>query len=367
VKLTKQEAKSAFGNPEVYMEKFLENPRHIEIQILCDNFRNCVYLGERDCSMQRRNQKVMEETPAPGIPRRLIDRLGKRCVEACKKIGYRGTGTFEFLYENGQFYFIEMNTRVQVEHTVTEEVTGVDIVAEQIKIAAGERLELKQRDIQINGHAIECRINAEDPYTFVPSPGKVTAWHLPGGPGIRIDTHVFAGYTVPPYYDSLIAKLVAHGHTREQAIARMSIALSEFAVEGIKTNIRLHRDIMEDEKVRQGGVSIHYLEEKLKNRMASQIVTDRNRAAEAESRLRQLIEKQAVRDRHRLELMSSRLDGLSPLKKIGGGYGFLTNDKNRRIESVEQVKKGDLIQMRIRDGRIDAVVSGTAAAELGAR
>lgn len=264
VKLTKQEAKSAFGNPEVYMEKFLENPRHIEIQILCDNFRNCVYLGERDCSMQRRNQKVMEETPAPGIPHRLIDRLGKRCVEACKKIGYRGTGTFEFLYENGQFYFIEMNTRVQVEHTVTEEVTGVDIVAEQIKIAAGERLELKQRDIQINGHAIECRINAEDPYTFVPSPGKVTAWHLPGGPGIRIDTHVFAGYTVPPYYDSLIAKLVAHGHTREQAIARMSIALSEFAVEGIKTNIRLHRDIMADEKVRQGGVSIHYLEEKLK-------------------------------------------------------------------------------------------------------
>ena len=264
VKLTKQEAKSAFGNPEVYMEKFLENPRHIEIQILCDNFRNCVYLGERDCSMQRRNQKVMEETPAPGIPRRLIDRLGKRCVEACKKIGYRGTGTFEFLYENGQFYFIEMNTRVQVEHTVTEEVTGVDFVAEQIKIAAGERLELKQRDIQINGHAIECRINAEDPYTFVPSPGKVTAWHLPGGPGIRIDTHVFAGYTVPPYYDSLIAKLVAHGHTREQAIARMSIALSEFAVEGIKTNIRLHRDIMADEKVRQGGVSIHYLEEKLK-------------------------------------------------------------------------------------------------------
>ena len=262
VKLTKQEAKSAFGNPEVYMEKFLENPRHIEIQILCDNFRNCVYLGESDCSMQRRNQ--MEETPAPGIPRRLIDRLGKRCVEACKKIGYRGTGTFEFLYENGQFYFIEMNTRVQVEHTVTEEVTGVDIVAEQIKIAAGERLELKQRDIQINGHAIECRINAEDPYTFVPSPGKVTAWHLPGGPGIRIDTHVFAGYTVPPYYDSLIAKLVAHGHTREQAIARMSIALSEFAVEGIKTNIRLHRDIMADEKVRQGGVSIHYLEEKLK-------------------------------------------------------------------------------------------------------
>ena len=265
VNLTQQEAKAAFGPPEVYLERYLENPRHIEIQVLCDNFRNAVYLGERDCSMQRRNQKILEEAPAPGIPRRLIDRLGRRCVDACKKIGYRGTGTFEFLYENEQFYFIEMNTRVQVEHTVTEEVTGVDIVAEQIRIAAGERLTLRQRDIQMNGHAIECRINAEDPYTFVPSPGKVTAWHLPGGPGIRIDTHVFTGYTVPPYYDSLVAKLIAHGHTREQALARMSIALSEFAVEGIKTNIRLHRDIMADEKVRQGGVSIHYLEEKLKS------------------------------------------------------------------------------------------------------
>ena len=264
VNLTRQEAKTAFGNPEVYLEKYLENPRHIEIQVLCDNFRNGVYLGERDCSMQRRNQKVMEEAPAPGIPRRLIDRLGRRCVDACRKIGYRGAGTFEFLYENGEFFFIEMNTRVQVEHPVTEMVTGVDIVAEQIKIAAGEKMELRQRDIQINGHAIECRINAEDPYTFVPSPGRVTAWHLPGGPGIRIDTHVFAGYTVPPYYDSLIAKLIAHGHTREQALARMRIALSEFAAEGIKTNVRLHRDITADEKVRLGGVSIHYLEEKLK-------------------------------------------------------------------------------------------------------
>lgn len=264
VNLTRQEAKAAFGNPEVYLEKYLENPRHIEIQVLCDNFRNGVYLGERDCSMQRRNQKVMEEAPAPGIPRRLIDRLGRRCVDACRKIGYRGAGTFEFLYENGEFYFIEMNTRVQVEHPVTEMVTGVDIVAEQIKIAAGEKMELRQRDIQMNGHAIECRINAEDPYTFVPSPGRVTAWHLPGGPGIRIDTHVFAGYTVPPYYDSLIAKLIAHGHTREQALARMRIALSEFAAEGIKTNVRLHRDITADEKVKQGGVSIHYLEERLK-------------------------------------------------------------------------------------------------------
>lgn len=266
VNLTRQEAKAAFGNPEVYLEKYLENPRHIEIQVLCDNFRNAVYLGERDCSMQRRNQKIMEEAPAIGIPRRVIDRLGKRCVEACRRIGYRGAGTFEFLYENGSFYFIEMNTRVQVEHPVTEMVTGVDIVAAQIRIASGEKLTLRQRDIQINGHAIECRINAEDPYTFVPSPGRVTAWHLPGGPGIRIDTHIFAGYTVPPYYDSLIAKIIAHGHTREQALARMRIALSEFAAEGIRTNVRLQRDITSDEKVRLGGVSIHYLEEKLKQR-----------------------------------------------------------------------------------------------------
>ncbi|MCG5031296.1 acetyl-CoA carboxylase biotin carboxylase subunit [Mesosutterella sp. OilRF-GAM-744-9] len=266
VNLTRQEAKAAFGNPEVYLEKYLENPRHIEIQVLCDNFRNAVYLGERDCSMQRRNQKIMEEAPAIGIPRRVIDRLGKRCVEACRRIGYRGAGTFEFLYENGSFYFIEMNTRVQVEHPVTEMVTGVDIVAAQIRIASGEKLTLRQRDIQINGHAIECRINAEDPYTFVPSPGRVTAWHLPGGPGIRIDTHIFAGYTVPPYYDSLIAKIIAHGHTREQALARMRIALSEFAAEGIRTNVRLQRDITSDEMVRLGGVSIHYLEEKLKQR-----------------------------------------------------------------------------------------------------
>ena len=207
VSMTREEARVAFGNPTVYMEKFLENPRHIEIQVLSDNFQNAIYLGERDCSMQRRNQKVLEEAPAYGIPRKLIDKLGSRCVDACKRIGYRGAGTFEFLYENGEFYFIEMNTRVQVEHPVSELITGVDIVCEQIRIAAGERLRYKQRDIQIRGHAIECRINAEDPFTFVPCPGKVTGWHLPGGPGIRIDTHVFAGYSVPPYYDSMIGKI----------------------------------------------------------------------------------------------------------------------------------------------------------------
>ncbi len=266
VNMTREEARVAFGNPTVYMEKFLENPRHIEIQVLSDNFQNAVYLGERDCSMQRRNQKVLEEAPAFGIPRKLIDRLGNRCVEACRRIGYRGAGTFEFLYENGEFYFIEMNTRVQVEHPVTEMITGVDIVREQIRIAAGERLSVRQRDITMRGHAIECRINAEDPFTFVPSPGRVTAWHLPGGPGIRIDTHVFSGYTVPPYYDSMIGKIIAHGDTREQAIARMRVALSELAVEGIKTNTKLHRELLADERFFQGGTSIHYLEEKLRSR-----------------------------------------------------------------------------------------------------
>lgn len=266
VNMTKEEARVAFGNPTVYMEKFLENPRHIEIQVLSDSFQNAVYLGERDCSMQRRNQKVIEEAPAFGIPRKLIDRLGKRCVEACKRIGYRGAGTFEFLYENGEFYFIEMNTRVQVEHPVTEMVTGVDIVREQIRIAAGERLSVRQSDIVMHGHAIECRINAEDPFTFVPSPGRVQQWHLPGGPGIRIDTHVYAGYDVPPYYDSMIGKIIAHGDTREQAIMRMRVALSELAVEGIKTNAKLHRELIADEGFFQGGTSIHYLEEKLRHR-----------------------------------------------------------------------------------------------------
>ena len=266
VNMTMEEARVAFGNPTVYMEKFLENPRHIEIQVLSDSFQNAVYLGERDCSMQRRNQKVIEEAPAFGIPRKLIERLGKRCVEACKRIGYRGAGTFEFLYENGEFYFIEMNTRVQVEHPVTEMVTGVDIVREQIRIAAGERLSVRQSDIVMRGHAIECRINAEDPFTFVPSPGRVQQWHLPGGPGIRIDTHVYAGYDVPPYYDSMIGKIIAHGDTREQAIMRMRVALSELAVEGIKTNAKLHRELLADEGFFQGGTSIHYLEEKLRHR-----------------------------------------------------------------------------------------------------
>ena len=263
VATTKAEAKAAFGSDKVYLEKFLENPRHIEIQVLSDNFQNAVFLGERDCSMQRRNQKVLEESPAPGIPRKLIDKLGARCVEACKRIGYRGAGTFEFLYENGEFYFIEMHTRVQVEHPVTEFVTGIDIVREQIAIAAGERLSFRQKDIQIKGHAVECRINAEDPFTFRPCPGTVKLWHMPGGPGIRLDSHVFAGYKVPPYYDSMIGKLIAYGETRETALARMQVALSEVAVDGITTNIPLHRLILSDSHFLEGGTSIHYLEKKL--------------------------------------------------------------------------------------------------------
>ena len=272
VAMTKQEAQNAFGNPTVYMEKFLENPRHIEIQVLADNFHNAIYLGERDCSMQRRNQKVLEEAPAPGINRKLVEKVGERCVEACKRLGYRGAGTFEFLYENGQFYFIEMNTRIQVEHPVTELITGVDIVREQIRVAYGERLAYKQRDIQIQGHAIECRINAEDPFTFIPSPGRVTAWHTPGGPGIRFDSHVYSGYFVPPYYDSMIGKLIAYGDDRDTAIARMKIALSEMVVSGIKTNLPLHRELMMDEKFRQGGTSIHYLEERLQEWKAQRTI-----------------------------------------------------------------------------------------------
>lgn len=260
VSTTRTEAKAAFGSDKVYLEKFLENPRHIEIQVLSDNFQNAVYLGERDCSMQRRNQKVLEESPAPGISRKLIEKLGQRCVEACKRIGYRGAGTFEFLYENGEFYFIEMNTRVQVEHPVTEFVTGIDIITEQIKIAAGERLPFKQRDLVFKGHAIECRINAEDPFNFRPSPGKVTQWHMPGGPGIRLDSHVYTGYTVPPYYDSMIGKLIAYGPDRATALGRMRMALDEVAVEGIKTNVALHRRILADSRFNQGGTSIHYLE-----------------------------------------------------------------------------------------------------------
>lgn len=266
VAMTRAEAEVAFGNPDLYMEKYLENPRHIEIQVLADGGRNAVWLGERDCSMQRRHQKVIEEAPAPGIPRKLLERIGDRCVEACHKLGYRGAGTFEFLYEDGEFYFIEMNTRIQVEHTITEMVTGIDLVQQQILIAAGEKFTLRQRDIQFKGHSIECRINAEDPFKFTPSPGHITKWHTPGGPGIRMDSHVFAGYTVPSNYDSMIGKLISYGETREQAIARMDIALSEMVVEGVKTNIPLHRELMQDANFQAGTFSIHYLEEKLAKR-----------------------------------------------------------------------------------------------------
>ncbi|EHK64633.1 acetyl-CoA carboxylase biotin carboxylase subunit [Achromobacter arsenitoxydans] len=266
VTMTRSEAGAAFNNPEVYMEKFLENPRHVEIQVLADGGRNAVWLGERDCSMQRRHQKVIEEAPAPGIARRLIERIGDRCADACRKMGYRGAGTFEFLYENGEFYFIEMNTRIQVEHPVTELITGVDLVQQQILIAAGEKFTLRQRDITFKGHAIECRINAEDPFRFVPSPGRITNWHTPGGPGVRIDSHAFNGYFVPPNYDSMIAKVITYGDTRDQAMARMRTALSEMVVEGISTNIPLHREMLQDARFIEGGTSIHYLEHKLAQR-----------------------------------------------------------------------------------------------------
>ena len=263
VAMTKAEAEAAFGNATVYMEKFLEKPRHVEFQVMSDQHGNAVHLWDRDCSLQRRHQKIIEEAPAPGVPTRLRDKMGQRCADACKKIGYRGAGTFEFLYENGEFFFIEMNTRLQVEHTVTEMITGLDLVQEQIKVAYGEKLNRKQRHIQLNGHAIECRINAEDPYNFMPSPGTISRFHLPGGPGVRIDTHAFGGYKVPSHYDSMIGKLICYGATREQAIARMQIALSEILIEGIKTNVPLHRDLMEDLAFKEGGVTIHYLEQKL--------------------------------------------------------------------------------------------------------
>jgi len=263
VSLTRAEALAAFGNAEVYMEKYLENPRHIEFQVLADTHGNAIHLGERDCSLQRRHQKVVEEAPAPGLSAELRNRMGERCAEACRQIGYRGAGTFEFLYENGEFYFIEMNTRVQVEHPVTELVTGVDIVKEQLRIADGETLKYRQDEIEIRGHAIECRINAEDPTNFRPSPGVITLLHMPGGPGIRIDTHIYQGYRVPQYYDSMIGKLVAHGCDRKTAIARMSTALYELVIEGIKTNVPLHQDIMTDAGFLAGGVNIHYLEKKL--------------------------------------------------------------------------------------------------------
>jgi len=266
VQMTRAEAGAAFANPAVYMEKFLQNPRHVEIQVLADTHKNAVWLGERDCSMQRRHQKIIEEAPAPGIQRRVIEKIGERCVAACKKISYRGAGTFEFLYENGEFFFIEMNTRVQVEHPVTEAITGIDIVQQQILIAAGRRLDFRQRDIAQRGHAIECRINAEDPWSFVPSPGRITSWHPPGGPGIRVDSHAYQNYFVPPNYDSMIGKVIAYGDSRAQAMARMRVALSEMIVEGIKTNIPLHQELLLDDKFMQGGVSIHFLEERMAKR-----------------------------------------------------------------------------------------------------
>ncbi len=263
VAMTQAEAQSAFSNPVVYIERYLQKPRHIEIQVLADSQGNAIHLGERDCSMQRRHQKILEEAPAPGLDSKLRDKIGERCAAACRKIGYRGAGTFEFLYEDGEFFFIEMNTRVQVEHPVTELVTGVDIVQEQIHIAAGSPLHYKQKDIVLRGHAIECRINAEHPYTFMPSPGRITAYHAPGGPGIRVDSHVYQNYWVPSHYDSMIGKLLAYGATREQAIARMRTALMEMIVEGVNTNIALHQDLMQDQNFIQGGTSIHYLEQKL--------------------------------------------------------------------------------------------------------
>ncbi len=263
ISLTKTEAGATFGNDEVYMEKYLETPRHIEIQVIADEHGNAVHLGERDCSMQRRHQKVVEEAPAPGISEEIRNKIGSRCAEACRQIGYRGAGTFEFLYENGEFYFIEMNTRLQVEHPVTEFITGVDLVREQLRVAAGLPLSFSQSDIKIRGHAIECRINAEDPKNFMPSPGKIDTYHAPGGPGVRVDSHIYSGYTVPPYYDSMIGKLITYGNDRSIAIARMNTALSEMVVQGIKTNIPLQQDILSDTAFKAGGTNIHYLEKKL--------------------------------------------------------------------------------------------------------
>ncbi len=263
ITVTQAEARAAFGNETVYMEKFLETPRHIEVQVLADNHGNAIHLGERDCSMQRRHQKVVEEAPAPGITEEQRHEIGMRCVQACLDMGYRSAGTFEFLYQDGEFYFIEMNTRLQVEHPVTEMITGVDIVREQLRIAAGEPLGLTQDEVSLHGHAIECRINAEDPKTFMPSPGLVTLWHPPGGPGIRIESHVYSGYKVPPYYDSMIGKVIAHGADRDTAIARMRSALAEFVIEGIKTNLPLHQEIFQHAAFQAGGTDIHYLEKRL--------------------------------------------------------------------------------------------------------
>ncbi len=266
IALTREEARLAFGNPELYIEKFLGHPRHVEIQVLCDAHGHAIWLGCRDCSLQRRHQKVLEEAPAPGIDSALIAKVGERCAEACRQIGYRGVGTFEFLYEDGEFFFIEMNTRLQVEHPVTEMTTGIDIVQQQLRMARGEVLSLRQEDVQLNGHSLECRINAEDPSTFMPTPGLIQRWEVPGGFGVRVDSHVTTGYRVPPYYDSMVAKVITHGATREEAMARMRLALSEMIVEGISTNIPLHREILDDPAFQAGGVDIHHLERWLQQR-----------------------------------------------------------------------------------------------------
>lgn len=268
IELTQSEARTAFNNDKVYMEKYLQNPRHVEFQVMSDGQGNAIHLGERDCSMQRRHQKVVEEAPAPGISEALRQKIGKRCVDACNLIGYRGAGTFEFLFENDEFYFIEMNTRLQVEHPVTEMITGLDLVRMQLEIAAGEKLTLKQSDIKLDGHAVECRINAEDPESFIPSPGMIQRFHPSGGPGVRMDSHIYTGYTVPPFYDSMIGKLITHGSSREIALARMAGALEEIVIDGIKTNIPLQRDIVTDANFIKGGVSIHYLEQMLADKQS---------------------------------------------------------------------------------------------------
>jgi acetyl-CoA carboxylase biotin carboxylase subunit len=265
VTLTQSEAKAAFGSDVVYLEKFLQHPRHVEVQVIADGQGNAIHLGDRDCSLQRRHQKVLEEAPAPGIPEEARQAVLDSCVDACNKLGYRGAGTFEFLYEDGRFYFIEMNTRVQVEHPVTEMITGFDIVKEQLRIASGMPLSIQQKDVQFRGHAFECRINAEDPKTFLPSPGRIQHFHAPGGPGVRVDSHIYNGYTVPPYYDSLIAKLITHGETREAALRRMRQALDELVIDGIRYNGDLHRELVRDAGFQAGGVSIHYLENRLKD------------------------------------------------------------------------------------------------------
>ena len=263
ISVTRNEARSSFGNATVYMEKYLENPRHIEIQVIADHHGNDIHLGERDCSMQRRHQKVIEESPAPGLTEEQRREIGERCALACREIGYRGAGTFEFLYEDGNFYFIEMNTRIQVEHPVTEMVTGVDLVREQLRVASGAPLSYRQEDIVLRGHAIECRMNAEDPRTFVPSPGKISQYHAPGGPGVRVDSHIYSGYSVPPYYDSMIGKLITHGDSRDSAMARMRTALAEIVIGGIKSNIALHQELLLDPNFQAGGTNIHYLEKRL--------------------------------------------------------------------------------------------------------